>query len=61
MKTHLLSLVAVSLCTMTASAMNNDELRAALEQRFMGDRSVIGSNGPILASTNENHLLRLAR
>jgi serine-type D-Ala-D-Ala carboxypeptidase/endopeptidase len=39
MKAHLLSLVTVTLSTMTASAMTNDELRAALEQRFMGDRS----------------------
>jgi CubicO group peptidase (beta-lactamase class C family) len=39
MRTHLLTLVAVMLSTMPASAMSDSDLRAALEQRFKGDRT----------------------
>jgi serine-type D-Ala-D-Ala carboxypeptidase/endopeptidase len=39
MRTHLLSLAAVVLSTMSAFAMDDDDLRAALEQRFKGDRT----------------------
>ncbi len=37
MRTHLLSLAAVVLSTMSAFAMSDNDLRAALEQRFKGD------------------------
>ncbi len=36
---HLLSFVAVALSSASASAMSDNELRAALEQRFKGDRT----------------------
>jgi len=39
MRTHLLSLAAVVLSTMSAFAMSDNDLRAALEQRFKGDRT----------------------
>jgi CubicO group peptidase (beta-lactamase class C family) len=39
MRTHLLSLAAVVLSTMPALAMSDSDLRAALEQRFKGDRT----------------------
>jgi serine-type D-Ala-D-Ala carboxypeptidase/endopeptidase len=39
MRTHLLSLAAVVFSTMSASAMSDSDLRAALEQRFKGDRT----------------------
>jgi serine-type D-Ala-D-Ala carboxypeptidase/endopeptidase len=39
MRTHFLSLTAVMLSTMSAFAMSDDDLRAALEQRFKGDRT----------------------
>ena len=39
MRTHLLSLAAVVLSTMSAFAMTDDDLRAAFEQRFKGDRT----------------------
>jgi hypothetical protein len=39
MRTHLLSLAAVALSTMSAFAMSENDLRAALEQRFTGDRT----------------------
>jgi D-alanyl-D-alanine-carboxypeptidase/D-alanyl-D-alanine-endopeptidase len=39
MRAHFLSLAAVTLSTMSAFAASDDDLRAALEQRFKGDRS----------------------
>jgi CubicO group peptidase (beta-lactamase class C family) len=39
MRTHLLSLAAVFLSTTFALAMSDDDLRAALEQRFKNDRT----------------------
>ena len=39
MRTHLLSLAAVVLPTMSAFAMSDNDLRAALEQRFKADRT----------------------
>src|SRR5712671_4806550 len=39
MRTHLLSLAAVMLSTMPAFAISDSDLRAALEQRFKGDRT----------------------
>jgi CubicO group peptidase (beta-lactamase class C family) len=39
MRTHLLGLAAVTLSTLSASAMSDNDLRAALEQRFKGDRT----------------------
>jgi D-alanyl-D-alanine-carboxypeptidase/D-alanyl-D-alanine-endopeptidase len=39
MRTHLLSLAAVALSAMPALAMSDDDLRAALEQRFKHDRT----------------------
>src|SRR5713101_8714645 len=39
MRTHLLSLAAVTLSTMSAFAMSDNDLRAALELRFKGDRT----------------------
>ena len=39
MRTHLLSLAAVILSTMSAFAMSDNDLRVALEQRFEGDRT----------------------
>src|SRR5258708_28767853 len=39
MRTHLLSFTAVVLSTMPAFAMSGHDLRAALEQRFKGDRT----------------------
>jgi serine-type D-Ala-D-Ala carboxypeptidase/endopeptidase len=39
MRTHLLGFVAVMLSTMPAFAMSDNDLRAALEQRFKGDRT----------------------
>jgi serine-type D-Ala-D-Ala carboxypeptidase/endopeptidase len=39
MRTHLLNLAAVVLSTMSAFAMSDNDLRAALEQRFKGDRT----------------------
>jgi D-alanyl-D-alanine-carboxypeptidase/D-alanyl-D-alanine-endopeptidase len=39
MRTHLLSFTAVVLSTMSAFAMSDNDLRAALEQRFKGDRT----------------------
>ncbi len=39
MRTQLLYLSAVMFCTMPAFAMSNDDVRAALEQRFKGDRT----------------------
>src|SRR5437762_2497497 len=38
-RTHLLALAAVTLSTLSASAMSDRDLRAALEQRFRGDRT----------------------
>src|SRR5262249_38093173 len=39
MKAHLASLAAITLCTTPAFAISNSDLRAALEQRFKGDRT----------------------
>jgi D-alanyl-D-alanine-carboxypeptidase/D-alanyl-D-alanine-endopeptidase len=39
MRTHLLSLAAVTLSTLSASAMSDNDLRAALEQRLKADRT----------------------
>jgi serine-type D-Ala-D-Ala carboxypeptidase/endopeptidase len=39
MRTHLLSLAAVVLSTISAFAMSDNDLREALEQRFKGDRT----------------------
>src|SRR5215471_7097980 len=39
MRRHLLSLAAVTLSAVSAFAMSDDDLRAALEQRFKGDRT----------------------
>ena len=39
MRTHLLTLVAVVLSAMSAFAMSDNDLRAALEQRFKDDRT----------------------
>ena len=39
MRTYLLSLAAVTLSTMSAFAMSDNDLRVALEQRFKGDRT----------------------
>jgi serine-type D-Ala-D-Ala carboxypeptidase/endopeptidase len=39
MRAHLLGIAAVALSTMSAFAMSDNELRAALEQRFSGDRT----------------------
>jgi serine-type D-Ala-D-Ala carboxypeptidase/endopeptidase len=39
MKAHLASLAAITLCTTPAFAISDGDLRAALEQRFKGDRT----------------------
>jgi D-alanyl-D-alanine-carboxypeptidase/D-alanyl-D-alanine-endopeptidase len=39
MRTHLLAVAAIALSTMSAFAMSDNELHAALEQRFKGDRT----------------------
>jgi serine-type D-Ala-D-Ala carboxypeptidase/endopeptidase len=39
MKAHLASLAAITLCTTPAFAISDGHLRAALEQRFKGDRT----------------------
>lgn len=39
MRTHLLSLAALALSTLSASAMSDNDLRMALEQRFKADRT----------------------
>src|SRR5258708_16290690 len=39
MRTHLLTVTAIALSAMSAFAMSDGDLRAALEQRFKGDRT----------------------
>jgi serine-type D-Ala-D-Ala carboxypeptidase/endopeptidase len=39
MRKHLASITALVLCTIPAFAMSESDLRAALEQRFKGDRT----------------------
>ena len=39
MRTHILSLAAIVLCTIPAFPMSDNDVRAALEQRFKGDRT----------------------
>src|SRR5262249_49762291 len=39
LRTHILSLAAVVLSTVSAFPMSDNDLRAALEQRFKGDRT----------------------
>src|SRR5437016_183757 len=39
MRTHLLGLAAVTLSTLSASAMSDDDLHVALDQRFKADRT----------------------
>src|SRR5262245_37207383 len=39
MRTHLLGLAALLLSTVSADALSDSDLRAALEQRFRGDRT----------------------
>jgi serine-type D-Ala-D-Ala carboxypeptidase/endopeptidase len=39
MRTHLLAVAAIALSTMSAFAVSDNELHAALEQRFKGDRT----------------------